>query len=312
MSTYIDQALAWSKADNHHLITMDDERYPLLLKEIVNPPPRLFVIGDPLLLSYPQLAIVGSRKATPYGLHHAYQFAYQLSKAGLTITSGLAVGIDGKAHRGALSADGKTIAVAGCGLHHVYPETHRTLMHQLLDQGGAMVSEFPLDTPPIAKNFPIRNRIISGLSLGVLVVEAALKSGSLITARYAIEQNREVFAVPGSINHVFTQGCHHLIQKGAKLVEKVDDILEELGGFQKSEKVKASGQQSNKALPDEYRVIFDQIGDVATAVETVMMQSGLTSREVSYMLLRMELDGYIQSVPGGYIKNIKNGIIEYV
>ncbi|MHB8622478.1 MAG: DNA-processing protein DprA [Sulfuricaulis sp.] len=221
-------SLDWLAEPQHHLIVWSDPDYPPLLREIPDPPAMLYVLGDRRLLARPQLAIVGSRNPTPIGRDNARAFATSLAGAGLVITSGLALGVDGAAHRGALEAGGKTIALAGTGLDRVYPPPHRDLAHDI-SRHGALVSEFPLATPPRPENFPRRNRLISGLSLGTLVVEAALQGGSLITARLASEQGREVFAIPGSIHSPQSRGCHALIRQGAKLVETAQDILEELG-----------------------------------------------------------------------------------
>ncbi|MHB8744379.1 MAG: DNA-processing protein DprA [Sulfuricaulis sp.] len=226
--TALKPALDWLAEPRHHLIVWSDPDYPSLLREIPDPPAMLYVLGDRCLLARPQLAIVGSRNPTPMGRDNARAFAANLAGAGLVITSGLALGVDGAAHRGALEAGGKTIALAGTGLDRVYPSAHRDLAHDI-SRHGALVSEFPLATPPRPENFPRRNRLISGLSLGTLVVEAALQSGSLITARLASEQGREVFAIPGSIHSPQSRGCHALIRQGAKLVETAQDVLEELG-----------------------------------------------------------------------------------
>ena len=220
--------LRWLEADNHHLILFGDSAYPTLLAEITNPPPLLFVRGDKSLLTHPQLAMVGSRNPTRGGLENARAFASHLAAAGLGIISGLAMGIDGASHEGALEANGLTIAVAATGLDQVYPARHRRLADRIADN-GAIISEFPIGTRPQAEHFPRRNRIISGMSMGTLVVEAAQRSGSLITARNAGEQGREIFAIPGSIHNPLARGCHHLIRQGAKLVETAEDILEELG-----------------------------------------------------------------------------------
>lgn len=220
--------LDWLGEPQHYLLVWPDLDYPPLLREIPDPPVMLYVMGNRRVLSRPQLAIVGSRHPTPMGGENARAFAKSLAGAGLVITSGLALGIDGAAHRGAVEAGGKTIAVVGTGLDRVYPPRHRDLAHDII-RHGALVSEFPLGTPPKPENFPARNRLISGLSLGTLVVEAALQSGSLITARLATEQGREVFAIPGSIHSPQSRGCHALIRQGAKLVETAQDILEELG-----------------------------------------------------------------------------------
>lgn len=225
-------AMAWLERPGQHLLMWDGPDYPALLAEIDDAPPLLFVAGEPALLDRPQLAIVGSRRATPPALDTARAFSRYLAQAGFTITSGLAVGVDGAAHRAALQAGGGTIAVLGTGLQKLYPQRHRDLAQAMIDNGSALVSEYPLDAGPLPGNFPRRNRIISGLSLGVLVVEASLASGSLITARLAAEQGREVYAIPGSIHHPGAKGCHQLIRDGALLVETVEQILESLQGWQ--------------------------------------------------------------------------------
>ena len=225
-------AMAWLERPNQHLLMWDDAAYPPLLAEIDAPPPLLFVAGDPQLLERPQLAVVGSRRASPPALDTAAAFSRCLAQAGFCITSGLALGIDGAAHQAAMKAGGHTIGVLGTGLQKLYPQRHRSLAQAMIDVGSAVVSEFPLDAGPLAGNFPRRNRIISGLSLGVLVVEASLASGSLITARLAAEQGREVYAIPGSIHHPGAKGCHQLIRDGALLVESVEQILDSLRGWQ--------------------------------------------------------------------------------
>lgn len=225
-------AMAWLERPGQHLLMWDGPGYPALLSEIDDPPPLLFVAGDPALLEHPQLAIVGSRRASPPALDTAAAFSRCLAQAGFTITSGLALGVDGAAHRAALKAGGQTIGVLGTGLQKLYPQRHRDLARAMLDSGSALVSEYPLDAGPLAGNFPRRNRIISGLSLGVLVVEASIASGSLITARLAAEQGREVYAIPGSIHHPGAKGCHQLIRDGALLVESVEQILDSLRGWQ--------------------------------------------------------------------------------
>ncbi|PMZ96776.1 MULTISPECIES: DNA-processing protein DprA [unclassified Pseudomonas] len=225
-------AMAWLERPGQHLLMWGGPGYPALLSEIDDPPPLLFVAGDPALLEHPQLAIVGSRRASPPALDTAAAFSHCLAQAGFTITSGLALGVDGAAHRAALKAGGQTIGVLGTGLQKLYPQRHRDLARAMLDSGSALVSEYPLDAGPLAGNFPRRNRIISGLSLGVLVVEASIASGSLITARLAAEQGREVYAIPGSIHHPGAKGCHQLIRDGALLVESVEQILDSLRGWQ--------------------------------------------------------------------------------
>lgn len=241
----VDQALRWLESDGQQLIFWDSPHYPALLKEISDFPPVLYVKGNIGLLEKPQLAIVGSRHASKPGLDTAYQFAKQLAECGFVITSGLALGIDGAAHSGALVGQGETVAVLGCGLKHMYPKSHSKLAHDIVEAKGILVSEFPLNTAPQASNFPRRNRIISGLSLGVLVVEASLSSGSLITAKLAAEQGREVFAIPGSIHYAGVKGCHQLIREGAILVESIEHILEALQGWKNVDvKVPLKTQQS--------------------------------------------------------------------
>lgn len=227
------EALAWLARPAQHLLMWDQPEYPALLAQIDDAPPLLFVAGDPGILEKPQLAMVGSRRASRPSMDTAAAFSRSLASAGFVITSGLAVGIDGAAHQAALDVGGHTIGVLGTGLENFYPQRHRKLAAAMIAQGSAVVSEFPLDTAPQAGNFPRRNRIISGLSLGVLVVEASMSSGSLITARLAAEQGREVYAIPGSIHHPAAKGCHQLIRDGAVLVETIEHILEGLRGWQR-------------------------------------------------------------------------------
>lgn len=226
------QAMQWLEHTQHHLLMWDSSDYPALLGELADAPPLLFVEGDRQSLERPQLAMVGSRRASRPGLDTARRFAGALAAGGFSITSGLALGIDGAAHQGALEVSGNTIAVLGTGLLQIYPARHQRLAQQIVESGGALVSELPLDSPAHASHFPRRNRIISGLALGVLVVEASPASGSLITARLAAEQGREVYAIPGSIHHPGARGCHQLIRDGATLVESVEHVLEALRGWQ--------------------------------------------------------------------------------
>lgn len=305
----VERDLTWAKKANQHILSLTHPDYPKLLKEIAAPPLVLFVHGHVEALKRMQLAIVGARNASVAGLKNAEQFAYHLAQVGLAITSGLAVGIDGASHRGALRAQGVTIGVAATGLQHIYPSSHRKLAEEIVENNGAVISEFPLTMLPIANNFPRRNRIISGLSVGVLVVEAALKSGSLITVKYALEQGREIFAIPGSIHHPLARGCHHLIRQGAKLVETAKDILEELGGFKTAMDAELSAQfchlnQPTAAICPKFRQILEQIGQEITSIDMIILQSGLTPGEVSSILLKLELNGYIQSVAGGYIRTL--------
>lgn len=300
------QMLSWVEKKNHHIIVFDCPNYPSCLKEMMQPPLVLYVIGNAKVLSTIQIAIVGARNPTPQGLRDAFDFAADLAEIGLTITSGMAYGIDGAAHRGALSVSGMTIAVAGTGLHHVYPSAHRSLQNDIIERGGAIVSEFPLQVPPLAKNFPRRNRIISGLSRGVLVVEAALKSGSLSTARHGLEQGREIFAIPGSIHNPLTRGCHHLIRCGAKLVEQPDDLLEELQSvFPQIKRARVSPSLNADNLPPETLHLLQQIDYEITPLDVILLRSGLTASGVSSILLTLELQGYIQSVIGGYSRVIR-------
>src|SRR3989344_8527823 len=296
--------LDWLSEPGHHLVTWGDPDYPRLLREIPDPPVMLHVIGDRRLLSIPQLAIVGSRNPTPMGRENARAFAKSLAGAGLVITSGMALGVDSAAHRGAMEAGGKTIAVAGTGLDRVYPARHRDLAHDIAKH-GALVSEYPLGMPPRPENFPVRNRLISGLSLGTLVVEAALRSGSLITARLATEQGREVFAIPGSIHSPQAKGCHALIRQGAKLVESAQDILEELGPL-----AGVALQAVHETTPSAPRLdatmvtLLEHIGHDPVSIDTLIERSGLTADAVSSMLLQMELNGLVSSCPGGKVQRI--------
>jgi len=300
----VEEDLLWTQSFNHHIISLEDEAYPKLLKEISDPPLVLFVRGNKEALSTMQIAMVGSRRATPAGLKQAQYFASSLAEYGLTITSGLALGIDGASHRGALAAKGVTIGVCGTGLQHIYPRSHGKLAEDMLQQGGAILSEFPLNIPPRAENFPRRNRVIGGMSVGVLVVEAALKSGSLITARYALEQGREVFAIPGAIHNPLAHGCHYLIRQGAKLVETTEDVLEELNvALQKTKKQHNMNELT--ALSACQQQILEQIEYEITPMDVILLRSGLTAGKVSSILLILELNGYIQSVPGGFIREIR-------
>lgn len=301
----VEADLEWAALPNHAILCFQHANYPAQLKEIHQPPLILYVQGDATALSLPQLAIVGSRHASRVGLENAYQFAKHLADHGLAITSGLALGVDGAAHKGALAAKAPTIAVMGTGLHHLYPASHRLLAEEILSQGGALVSEFPLDSPPHPAHFPRRNRIISGLSAGVLVVEAALKSGSLITAKYAVEQGREVFAIPGSIHQAMAKGCHHLIRQGAKLVEGADDILEELSVLTQTIKSMNTEQAIDLEinLPEKEKLLLAQVEYEMTPLDVIVLRSGLTLIEVSSILLALELQGYIHSIPGGYIRS---------
>lgn len=293
--------VAWLNEEGHHLLTWSDADYPPLLREIPDPPLVLYVLGDRSVLAQPQIAIVGSRNPTPLGAQNAGAFAATLADDGLTITSGMALGIDGAAHRGALDVGGKTVAVTGTGLDRVYPARHRRLAHAIAAQ-GALVSQFPIGTPPRAENFPIRNRLISGLCLGVLVVEAALRSGSLITARLAAEQGREVFALPGSIHSPLARGCHALIRQGAKLVETAEHVLEELGPLARvtSPTPKVASRREVPDLAPLERRLFKCIDHDPAHMDALIDRSGLTADIVSSILLQLELRGLVLVGPGGY------------
>ena len=296
----VENELAWAQKPSHRILCLDDDDYPSLLKEIADPPLVLYVWGEVAALSQSQLAMVGSRQASPAGLMNAEQFAFYLAEAGLTITSGLALGVDAASHRGALAANGKTIGVMGTGMNHIYPYSHRSLAQEMVKQGGAIISEFPLETLAKPPHFPRRNRVIAGLSLGVLVVEAALRSGSLTTARHANEQGREVFAIPGSIHHTQARGCHHLIQEGAKLVETAQDIMSELQITSSKPGHTLTRQNQPKTVPAH--PLIAQIDYAATSMDMIILRSGLTAGEVSSILLTLDLQGYIRAVPGGYVR----------
>ncbi|MDH5409096.1 MAG: DNA-processing protein DprA, partial [Gammaproteobacteria bacterium] len=297
----VDRDLAWMEsAANHHIICFDEPAYPALLREIADPPPVLYVQGNADALQQLQLAIVGSRNATASGLETAHAFARHLAAQGIVITSGMALGIDGASHSGALAGGGETIAVMGTGLDHVYPSRHRDLAKRIAEK-GALISEFPIGTPPLAGNFPRRNRIISGLSQGVLVIEAAIRSGSLITARQALEQGRDVFAIPGSIHNPLAKGCNSLLREGAKLVETAADILEELGvEGSLAQPLTVLGQHTEELSVDpEYGKLLECIGFEPTAIDAMVSRSGLTADAVCSMLLVLELHGLVENTAGG-------------
>ncbi len=288
--------LDWLDAPENHLITWADPAYPAQLRELADAPAWLYVKGDPDWLARPMLAIVGSRHATPQGLRDAQAFAETLSEAGLTIVSGLAMGVDAAAHEGGLKGLASSVAVVGTGLDRVYPARNRELAHRLA-LGGAIVSEFPIGTAPKRGHFPRRNRLISGLSLGVLVVEAALQSGSLITARLAGEQGRDVFAIPGSIHSSLSKGCHRLIKQGAKLVESANDILEELGRRLPT----AAPAVAPVSAPDE---LLEMLAGGALSPDQLADRLGLTVETLSVRLLAAEMDGQVARMPGGLYQRL--------
>ncbi len=308
----VEQDLAWLEQPDNHILTLNDIDYPPLLREIATAPPTLFVHGQLEALNSMQIAMVGSRNPSSSGRQTSENFARHLARSGFTITSGLALGVDAASHEGALTAGGISIAVTGTGLDRVYPARHRDLAHRIAEQ-GALISEFPIGTAPLPSHFPRRNRIISGLSLGTLVVEAAQKSGSLITAQHALEQGREVFAIPGSIHNPMAKGCHQLIRQGAKLVETADDILSELMPMASANLAFASQNIENRhnegqnhtifnakpELDPEYQQLINSMGYDEVAVDELVNRCQLTPESVSSMLLIMELQGYVTSGPGG-------------
>jgi len=319
----IEQDIAWLDKPNRYLITLADKEYPERLREISNPPPAMFIEGDPHCLSLPQLAVVGSRNPSRHGHDLAFSFSKDLSESGLLITSGLALGIDGASHLGALAGNGATIAVFGSGLAHIYPKKHIKLAEQISEQ-GALVSEYAPNCKPLAHQFPQRNRIISGLSLGTLVVEAALKSGSLITAKFALEQNREVFAIPGSIHNPLVKGCHFLIKQGAKLVECSADIWEEIHSsiiFMSKDETKQSSSLTdldphpketlkipkNEPLTQTQSssseaLVMAQLGYEPTSIDTLVTRCNLTVEEISSILVTLEIKSRITSTGGLYTR----------
>jgi DNA processing protein len=296
-----ESALRWVEQPARALILLGDPRYPALLAAIDKPPLVLFVAGAVDTLHAPQMAIVGSRTATPCGTELAARLASELAACGVVTTSGLALGIDAAAHRGALRR-GRTIAVLGCGVDRCYPPGHRELA-LAISQCGALVSEFPLGTAPHARHFPRRNRIISGLALGTVVVEAALRSGSLSTARHALEQGREVFAVPGAVGNPQARGCHLLLRHGAKLTEGVGDILQEFPYLSVARRSAAESGAGREELPREADPVLRACGWDPFTIEDIVTRSGLTVQEVSSMLLTLELLGVVHAqATGTYVR----------
>jgi DNA processing protein len=305
----LDADLAWLAAPGHRLLRCTEADFPPLLETIAQPPAALFVVGRAELLLYPQVAVVGARRATAGGLENARQFTRELAAAGLLVTSGMADGIDGAAHQAALDAGQPTVAVVGTGADRVYPRRHHALARRIAAE-GAMVSEFPPGTAARADHFPRRNRLIAGLSLGTLVVEAGLQSGSLITARLAAEQGREVFALPGSIHNPLAQGCHRLIRDGARLVESAAEIVETIAPAARELGIELAGRLAALA-PDPpterdagstgdaaYRDLLDVLGYDPTPLDTLAVRSGRSAAELSSMLLMLELEGAVASLPG--------------
>lgn len=305
-------------AENHHIITLQCPAYPTLLKRISDPPPLLYVHGNLSLLNDPQIAIIGSRNPTQSGINNAYEFAKHLGQTGFCITSGLALGIDGTAHTGALEMNTPTIAIIATGINRVYPAKHREMAHKIVES-GAIVTEFPIGTQPKSGNFPRRNRIISGLSYGTLVVEAAQQSGSLITARLAMEQNREVFAIPGSIHNPLARGCHQLIKQGAKLVETAQDILEEMttvidvSTFEEDlntsthtiSKEKAQTTNANDESNNDQQIILKAMEFDPISIDQLVLRTGIDTASLSASLLMLELQNQVASNGGGTYTRLK-------
>lgn len=298
-----DAALAELRIPGLFLLALSDPDYPALLREIPSPPPLLYGQGDRLALALPTIAIVGSRSASHHGLETATRFAAELACGGFVVASGLALGIDGAAHRGTLTS-GLTLAVVGCGIDQVYPRQHATLWQQIIAAGGAVVSEFPPGTPPRAQHFPRRNRIISGLSLGVLVVEAAPRSGSLITARQALEQGREVFAIPGSIHNPLARGCHQLIREGATLVETTADIVAQLGGLLalKRGEAMADAPPVTAELSPDATAVLGALGHEVADADLLIARTALGTAQLTAALGELELLGLVESRGSVYLR----------
>ena len=292
-------------APDRSVVTWGSAEYPPLLARIPDAPLVLYAEGDVMALCLPQLAIVGSRNPTALGRDTATQFAQHLAQAGLVITSGLALGIDAAAHRGALRAGARTVAVVGRGLDAVYPRENTALAQEIVGRQGVIVTDLPIGTPPLKHNFPRRNRILSGLAVGTLVVEAALQSGSLITARLAADQGREVFAIPGSIHNPLVRGCHRLLRQGARLVETVDDIFAELepiiGEMKRiaQENPRSGVDLRAPSLDKEYEILLDALGFEPAGLDMLVVRTGLKAGAVASMLLILELEGRVQQQPGG-------------
>ena len=300
----VDATLQWLAKPGCHLLALGDAAFPRALLEIADPPAVLYAQGRLELLNQSAFAIVGSRNATPQGSHDAHAFAHALSDAGLAIVSGLALGIDAAAHRGGLAGVGSSVAVMGTGPDIVYPRRNRELAHALADQ-GCLVSEFPVGTPSAAGNFPRRNRLISGLARGVLVVEAALASGSLITARFALEQDRDVFAIPGSIHSTLSKGCHWLIKEGAKLVESADDVLAELGECTARTHAPSGERRAVQADP-----LLDAMGFAPATIDELAQHTGLDAATLAAQLARLEIEESVAALPGGRFQRIAGRVIE--
>ncbi len=314
--------LSWLEKDNNYLLVFDDPLYPPQLKQIDDPPLLLFVKGQPEVLLLPQLAVVGSRHATRGGLENTQSFCSDLVNKGWVITSGLAAGIDSAAHQAAINENGQTVAVMGTGINQIYPAHNQALAKSII-KNGAVVSEFPINTPPNAHNFPRRNRIIAGLSLGTLVIEAAKKSGTLITARQAMEQGRPVMAIPGSIHNPLVKGCHLLIKQGAKLVESATDIEEELtpsitmlsnqiqqqldqsSSIKKTVTVEKSNQNHTSGLSSTEQQVIDTMGFDPITFDDLVHETSLNSADLSAVMLALELSNWVEVLPGTRYQRLK-------
>ncbi|WP_133130376.1 DNA-processing protein DprA [Legionella yabuuchiae] len=294
---HIESDLQWEEDPLNHILTWEDDYYPMLLRETYDPPPVLYARGDLTALTLPAVAMVGSRKPTITGAETARCFALALAKQALVIVSGLALGIDAQAHQGALQASGRTIAAMATGIDKIYPSRHQHLAEQIIHK-GLLLTEFPLGTSPIPGHFPRRNRIISGLSLATLVVEAAIKSGSLITARMALEQNRDVFAIPGSIHNPQARGCHHLLQQGATLVTSTEDVLMELN----LAITQPISNHNSIALASKNENLVKCIGFEVTTIDQISARSGYSVEQVACELADLEIKGIVKAVPGGYMR----------
>lgn len=314
-SAAIMRARAWLSEPGHHLIGYFDADYPALLREIASPPLALFIAGEPGHLWQPQIAIVGSRKASHAGVELAWQFARQLAEAGFAIVSGLAAGIDAAAHQGALACqNGLTLAVQGCGLDIVYPSSHRTLQAEISGR-GALISEFPPGTPPLRQNFPSRNRIVAGLALGTLVVEAAERSGALITARLAAESGREVFALPGSLLNPMARGCHRLLREGATLITEPQDVVEALPAALQGLQMALHGRLSllepaepSPQLSPQARCILDALADDTLSMDALLARTGLELLVLAPLLTEMELAGQLRNEFGSYSRCYRQAV----
>jgi DNA processing protein len=305
--TAADQAMRWQEEPGHFIVHYGSPQYPTLMAQVKRAPLVIYGIGDPTLLLKQQVGIVGSRNPTVTGVENARRFAAALVQAGFAVTSGMALGVDAEAHQSALNHGGSTIGVAGTGVDQAYPKRNEKLIKQIREK-GATVSEFPIGTPARPENFPQRNRIISGLSCGTLVIEATLRSGSLITARMSAEEGREVFAIPGSIHNPLARGCHKLIKEGAHLVENIDDILSQityaLACAHETDPVEELGEAH---LNEELKEVFSAVGFEVTPVDLIIQRTGQSAKGVGASLFDLELKGCITAEPGGYIRSPKGG-----